>query len=105
MSFKKLSSPHTHTLGMPMILFPKLHGKIETKYTDYFAQCLFTRESVLCYVQGRGLSTAKNSHTFLSTTISHTFECASILRQTYIQAQNYAIGKLYNTTNIENNYV
>ena len=37
--------------------------------------------------------------------ISHTFECASILRQTYIQAQNYAIGKLYNTTNIENNYV
>ena len=60
---------------------------------------------MLCYVQGRGLSTAKNSHTFLSTTISHTFECASILRQTYIQAQNYAIGKLYNTTNIENNYV
>ena len=41
LSFKKLSSPHTHTLGMPMILFPKLHGKIENKmYWNFIMKVL-----------------------------------------------------------------
>ena len=49
---------------------------------------LRTKYSLLC--ARPTIKYCKNSHTFLSTTISQTFECASISRQTDIQAQNYA---------------